>query len=437
MGTSSYAAIEAQRPGQVVLANRNSAAGYVRRAGIACVVASLLAAAAALGAEPGAEFLTGDWGGTRTQWSEAGIDLMLTHIGEYMAVTSGGLAQKGEYLSRTDLGVTLNTEKLLRWKDGTFQFTFMHTDGGQPNDHSGSLQGVSNIEAPATAKLLEAWYDQGFFSGSASLRFGLYDLNTEFDAMETAKMFSNPSFGISPDYSQSGVNGPSIFPTTSLALRARYQSAGNLYAQAAILDGVPGKPGAPRGTYVRLDPQDGWLVAAETGYRATRATNSKERYLKLGVGAWRYTEPLTADVNGNPIGASYSQGFYLISEAHLYRETEGSAKGLYWFLHYGHAGEKLHQIGHYVGGALIYTGLLPGRDEDQLGLGVASASNGQYFLDANPGFESRETIWELAYRARVTPWLSVQPDIQYVENPGTDPVVKNATVASVRVFIAL
>lgn len=395
-----------------------------------------MASANVFGGEPDEEFLTGNWDGKRTQWSESGIDLSLTYIGEYMSVTTGGLNQKGEYLSRTDVGMTLNTEKLMNWQGGTFQFTFLRTDGGRPNQDAGSLQGVSSIEAPVTAKLFEAWYDQKFASGSASLRFGLYDLSTEFDAMETSKMFSNPSFGTSPDFSQSGVNGPSVFPATSLALRTRYQLAGNIYAQAAILDGVPGKPGSPHGTYVRLDPEDGWLLAAETGYQATREKNSKERYIKLGLGGWRYTEPLTVDILGNPISPTYSQGFYLISEAHIYRETEGGHRGLYWFLHYGYAEQKLHRIGHYTGGALIYTGLFPGRDEDQLGLGVANATNGNYYLSANPGIESHETIWELAYRARITAWLMLQPDIQYIENPGTNPGVSNAVVASLRFFLA-
>ena len=39
---------------------------------------------------------------------------------------------------------------------------------------------------------------------------------------------------------------------------------------------------------------------------------------------------------------------------------------------------------------------------------------------------------ELTYRFLATRWLYVQPDLQYVINPDTDPTRRNAVVAGVR-----
>ncbi len=36
-----------------------------------------------------------------------------------------------------------------------------------------------------------------------------------------------------------------------------------------------------------------------------------------------------------------------------------------------------------------------------------------------------ETNFELTYRARITSWLTVQPDIQYWIHPNMDPTLKN------------
>lgn len=47
----------------------------------------------------------------------------------------------------------------------------------------------------------------------------------------------------------------------------------------------------------------------------------------------------------------------------------------------------------------------------------------------------RELIVEASYRAIVTPWLSVQPDLQYVAHPGGVAGRRDALVPGVRVKI--
>jgi porin len=46
-----------------------------------------------------------------------------------------------------------------------------------------------------------------------------------------------------------------------------------------------------------------------------------------------------------------------------------------------------------------------------------------------------ETAFELTYSDRITPWLSVQPDIQYIVNPGTHPAVDDVVVVGTRFTI--
>jgi len=75
--------------------------------------------------------------------------------------------------------------------------------------------------------------------------------------IETAGLFINSSFGIGPDYAQSGQNGPSIYPFTSVALRLAYQQTDNYYLQAAVFDGVSGDPDDSKGTHIRCSGGDG------------------------------------------------------------------------------------------------------------------------------------------------------------------------------------
>jgi porin len=62
------------------------------------------------------------------------------------------------------------------------------------------------------------------------------------------------------------------------------------------------------------------------------------------------------------------------------------------------------------------------RPEDSLGLGIAWAHVGSPYaavcaFDGTPA-TSAETLVELVYRADVTPWLALVPNLQFVSAPG-------------------
>jgi porin len=46
--------------------------------------------------------------------------------------------------------------------------------------------------------------------------------------------------------------------------------------------------------------------------------------------------------------------------------------------------------------------------------------------------QRRETTVEITYRAPVTDWLTLQPDLQYVRQPGFDPGLEDAWVIGLR-----
>jgi porin len=85
-------------------------------------------------------------------------------------------------------------------------------------------------------------------------------------------------------------------------------------------------------------------------------------------------------------------------------------------------------VGFFFNGGLTLTDPLPGRDNDSAGidLGVGHVSGQASDLDHATAFYSgiftpirgTETLVELTYQAQITPWLLVQPDVQFVLNPG-------------------
>ncbi|MDH5527035.1 MAG: carbohydrate porin [Nitrospirota bacterium] len=395
---------------------------WIRNAASCLVVGGLLAAAATAHAGlMDQDALTGDWGGKRSSMADKGINFEAVYTGEYF-LNNGGAARGDGYLDNKDVTLELDGETLMGINGATLFFYVLGNEGGDPSRYVGDAQATSNIETDSiTWKLYEAWWEQRF-GGSYSAKFGLIDLNSEFDVTETAGLFLNSSHGIGPDFSQSG-NGPSIFPTTSLALRLSAGIGDSGYAQLGIFDGVSGDVNNGEGTQVELHPgKEGWLVAAEAGLAQGLDEDDDRPFQKLALGYWMYTEDVAAadTVTGVPETGS---GFYVIAD-------RAFSDRLSAFVRFGMANDSAYGIGSYLGTGVVLTGLM--NDEDQLGLGIAHAMIGDALATADPTLEAAETNIELSYQTALTPWLTVKPDIQYVIAPSADPALDNAVITSVR-----
>jgi len=377
---------------------------------------------------PGGDADAGSVLDARSRLEDKGVSFEFVYTGELVSNTSGGIANRSEYLENGDVLLSIDAEKLMEWPGASFSFYVIGDRGGNPTEIIGDLQGTSNIESDDTWKIYEAWYQQDLWEGKLSFLVGLYDLNSEFDAIQTAGFFLNSSFGIGPDYSQSGHNGPSIFPNTSLSVRARVQPTNSFYIQTALFDGVPGDPSKPTGTHIKFGHRDGVLLSTEVGYVTGASEDSDAPYSKYALGTWIYTakhDDISAvDVSGEPILRSGNGGFYLLGEQTVYREQDAS-QGLAMFARLGFANAKINQLGSYFGAGLMYSGLIPGRNEDQFGVAVAAALNGGQFRDAQfaagTSVDKAEVTLEFGYKSQILPQLAIQPDSQYVINPGTDP----------------
>src|SRR3546814_5675296 len=191
--------------------------------------------------------------------------------------------------------------------DTLFPYTTLfrsYNNGRSISDLAGDVQAVSNIETGVRAlRLYEAWIDQKI-GDAASIKLGLYDLNSEFDALDTAGFFVSSPNGIGTDIAQSGRNGPSIFPSTSLAVRVAIAPAEGWTLRAALLAGVPGDPDHHARTPIRLGHGDGALAVGEV--EAPLGTG------KLLLGHWRYTARF--DRNDGSGAARGNAGTYVRAE---------------------------------------------------------------------------------------------------------------------------
>ena len=390
----------------------------------AMVLAALPLASVAAGDDenPSAAWLLGDWAGGRTALSARGIELELVATVDVLGNASGGLDQGVEAPSNFDVAVEVDAEKAFGWSGGRLRVYLLGNAGGDTNTHVGALQVASNIEAPDTFKLYEAFYEQKFFGDRASVLVGLHDLNSEFYVTDLSGVFLNSSFGVGQEVAQIG---PSISPTTAMAGRLWVAPTAQTYLMGAVYDGVPGNPNDPYGTHVDFARGDGVLTIGETGFR-----RAEGRYAKLAFGGWHQTEfdNLITGARGD------NHGYYVVGEIDLWRD--GSGRGVGVFGQLGFARDDRNQTDLYAGGGINWTGPFASRPADVAGVAFAHARNGDDFLDANPGLFTRsETLLELTYAIQVTQWLLVQPDLQYFIEPGTDRALDDAVVIGSRVQV--
>jgi porin len=297
------------------------------------------------------ETLFGGWGGRRATMSAKGYDWELVYkLSLHYKNSQPGQRLYG--LDNLDVILDLDGGKLAGLNGTSAQLHFLGNHGSKPGAFGG--RGVDNIETPEggnTFKLYQAWIQQAFFDDRFSLRIGLYDLNSEFYATDASGMFLQPTYGIGDELAGTGQNGPSVFPTASFAVRARYESNG-YYIQGVTLDGVPGDPNNHQGTHVQFNKGDGVLNVMETGIPLD---NTMPEGNKLGVGLWRYTARFDA-IDPSITDKQISRGFYAVAEKVLTHAPGSNDPGISGFLRGGKTDGNTSQVDLSWSAGLVFSG---------------------------------------------------------------------------------
>ncbi len=346
------------------------------------------------------------------------VAFKFTHKSDLMSNTAGGVSRGMVWLANSEVKANLDLGKLADWNDTTAYLQYHIQHGAKSiNKYAGSFAGVDNIESKTNAgQFFQAWLQKNSSDNSLSLLAGLYAIDSEFYSSETAGLFFMPPVGMSTEMSQTGRNGPPIFPVGALGLRLKYTHA-DWYLQGALTDGAPGDLNNVQGTQIRLG--DGTLAIMEFG-----SSSSEKSPGKTAFGVWRYTtaaHDLTEkDISGNLLSRA-DRGCYFLAERSLLPER------LQGFFRLGIANKHAYQV-EWTGSLGLNYQL---DNHDTAGIAIASSHASDKYRQLNAA-KSLESIVEITYRMQLKPWLAVQPVVQRVFNPNMDARLANALLAGVR-----
>ncbi len=353
----------------------------------------------------------------------AGLSWTAAYTADYWRNTHGGLRVGDRYLDNLDLIAGWTGEQLrFGGRRRAHVHVLRNNSSVLSEDLIGDLQVVSNIDTPDAWRLYEAWFETPLGSGG-SVRMGLYDLNSEFDALETASLFLNSSHGIGAEISQSGANGPSIFPVTSLGIRLEWAFSERVLTRLVVLDAVPGNPNSRTSNAIRVQSSEGALLVGEI---EASIGNDARAY----GGAWHYTKEaltLAADTRPEDEPHAPATGIYVGVEKRLSEATR-------MFGRIGSATSRPHPIKNYVG--LGASWRLPTSTAAVVGFAIAHARLSdeyrEFLRDSAGGSRSTETTLELTARFEFARGGALQPDIQYVHSPGGERRIADALAVGLR-----
>lgn len=407
-----------------------------------------------------ADTLSGDWGGLRTRLYKAGLATEFVWKLDALANGRGGIRNGDEVMGNLDSKFKLDLDKLLGWNEATAYLHVVGQQGGKFNArHVGSWLGVSNIETPTnTTKVLHGWLQKNFADGRYSLLAGLYPIDSEFSVLDSSGMGIQPPYGAPAELALT--RGPSIFNTSSFGLRAKWVSQDQtLYAQGALLDGVPGDPDNPYGTHVQFNKGDGSFAIAEFGWMPaelghafeptqpatvpqTPAMVQHERFdtvAKYAAGAWRYTAKADDLFAVDAAGARLrrpSWGAYLLAERTLFRLDDNPLRRVTAFGRYSMTDGRSSALRDTFNVGIAVRGIAANREDDYLVFAFTRGRYGTAWRDAQAaaGIETvnAEDAVEVTYRAQISRKFYVQPLWQRIQHPGGERTTKDADILGLR-----
>jgi porin len=420
----------------------------------ALILAAALSFSSCAGARADpADTLLGDIGGLRTVLARHGATLDLSEISEVFGNLTGGIRRGFAYDGLTNMALTVDTEKAFGWAGGTFRASALQIHGlNLAPRNLGVLQTLTNIEAARSTRLWELWYQQTLPKVNADVRLGQQAVDQEFLVSDNAGLFLNAMNGWPALPANDLYAGGPAYPLSSLGVRLRAQPTQRLTVLAGIFDDNP--PGGPffddvqvrdgEASGTRFNLGTGALLLGEIQYVAPRPPFAGRHADLPGtykLGAWVDTGPFPDqrfDTAGLSLAAPGSTGLarlhrgnfsvYGVVDQTVWRPDPKTARALSVFARIMGAPSDRNLVDFAVNAGVVLHAPLPGRPQDGFGIayGLARIGGRAAALDRDRAFftglpfpvRANEQVIEVTYQWQLASWWQVQPDFQYILDPG-------------------
>lgn len=379
----------------------------------------------------------------RQKLSDGGLDISGYYIANFLGNVSGGKHQDFAYTHTFSTRLVFDLEKIAMWKGATVTWSFADNAGSNLQSAVGNIFPPSNLLGPNTFIFSEFFLTQTLFDGAWVFQVGQLCAGGHFAASPIYGNFVNTAYNGNP-YTPFNTFPITTFPSASWGASVRgnwnLDAVRIFYGQVGLYQ-VSNRVGvdAYHGVDYSIRPGDGTMLLWELGWTPNLYAQPAQGkapdqpgypgHYKVGGFFSNATYPT---FSGSP-NVPNAYGFYFLADQQVTMEPENPSEGLIlWGAITWTPQEDISQLPFFASGGLQYTGLLPGRPADVTFLGIAYGQGSRDAIEAQektglPG-SSYEIVWEAGHVFQINSWLSIQPDIQYIINPGGTGTIQNAWI---------
>jgi porin len=240
---------------------------------------------------------------------------------------------------------------------------------------------------------------------------------------------------------------PNVYPMASPGVRFLVQPVSFFYFQTGLYNGTTESQVAnPNGIHFPVDSSSGALIFSEVGFLLNQSPNDRGLQGTYKVGSFTHTHNFnswSSQQNNVLLGTNLDSGgtdygLYGVMDQQLFYDGE---KTISAFCRVASAPSNVNVISWYVDGGFNFQGFIPTRRYDTAGLAVSrSIFSNQYSdfqVNANgTNAYGAETVLEATYKYQLSPWWTIQPDLQYIFTPSGQDGSKDAMVVGLRTTVA-
>ncbi|HEU4677934.1 MAG TPA: carbohydrate porin, partial [Terrimicrobiaceae bacterium] len=410
------------------------------------------------------KYASGNWLGVRDRLEDRGVAFTGNWKGTFYGIVAGGLEQRGAFDEELHFHLKLDFEKMLGLTGLSAYGSVRWRDGDNPNLYTGNSAAFnpSNTQVGKQWRLMPlylTWESRDLLpvKDMITLSGGWTNPYFFFIQQPESRLFVNNAVHQTKGLVNSGFPWSGAYNTWGGHLKVK--PADWHYVQAGLYMAIPGALStANHGLYFQgAHPPDsnGLYVIGETGFTPKiGAAKLPGRYTFGGIYFGlenrsffgetydgRYALYWQADQmlfrESAPAAAAAPDGKSVTGKASLEPvrrpAPKPSEQGLYAFSFLSYAPKYNNAMPFYFHAGLVYKGLIPTRDTDQLGIVFGYGNYSFYKIVAENArgvgtHQTYEAVLEFDYRLQLTKFAYVQPFLQYLIRPNGTGLVENATV---------
>jgi porin len=375
-------------------------------------------------------YMTGDWGGFRSRLNELGITAIAKYYTTILGNPVGGKKKGVQYTGLLNAYLKFDLEKLLSIKRSKFIVSGSWATGRSlSGEDIGNFFTASEVFSGRSVRLYQLFFESELLENFLRIAVGRMGIADKFS---TSEIFYNyVSTAIDAHPISLAINDAAYFsdPQASWAVRIRVKPADGFQVLAGVYNSNPAV-GRDRAHGVDFSFREGVILIGEFRYIRNQEFASKVLPGSYKFGAFYDTRKFDELANESE-KQDGNYGFYWVFEQMIYRETTEDDQGLTpWAALTISPDESINTFPFFISGGFVYKGLVPNRNYDKSAFGFAYGRLSNDLED-----KDYELMLELTHTFQATPWLKIQPDVQWIVHPGGSSDIPNALVLGMHLVV--